>query len=81
MCGVHKYMHKRYTHVRILYVHTYVRIFTYVLYTYVFLAQYECCLYFPLQESADFTSHCLVGSQCHPSNHKVHIRMHIPTVN
>ena len=46
-----------------------------------FLAWYECCLYFPSQECVDFTSHHLIGSQCHPSNHKVYIRMHIPIVN
>ena len=38
-------------------------------------------VYFPSQESFDFTSHHVIGSQCHPSNHKVHVRTHIPIVN
>ena len=79
VCGVHKYMHKRYVHTYVycMYIHMYI-IYSY---TYMFLAWYECCLYFPSQECVDFTYHHLIGSQCHPSNHKVHICMHIPIVN
>ena len=85
VCGVHKHMHKRY-------VHTYAYRNSVCTYTCTYVYSYMYCVrtcfshgmnvvYFPSQESFDFTSHYLIGSQCHPSNHKVHVRTHIPIVN
>ena len=81
VCGVHK-----------RYVHTYAYCNSVCTYTCTYVYSYTYCVrtcfshsmnvvYFPSQESFDFTSHHLIGSQCHPSNHKVHIHAHIPIVN
>ena len=70
-------------HTVIVYVRTYTCTYVYS-YTYCVRTCFSHSMnvvYFPSQESFNFTSHHLIGSQCHPSNHKVHVRTHIPIVN
>ena len=83
VCGVHKHMHKRYVHTYAYRnsVYTYTCTYIHIRTMYVSFSHGMNVVYFPSQESFDFTSHHCIGSQCHPSNHKVHIRTHIPIVN